>query len=118
MVAELTNTYLTVLGGQTTDAYGDLQDAATVQTAHVPAFLAETRQTVWDPVAQEPRTVRTIQARISTWTTIQAGFESQQLVDETTGDVYFVEDVIYPPTIIGAPVDLRLTLRRVTGPSV
>lgn len=115
---EIANTFLTILAGQSTNAYGDLTDAGTVQTAHVPAFLAETRQTFWDPVAQEPRTVRTTTARVSTWNTILAGFESQQLVDENTGAVYYVEDVIYPPTIIGAPVDLRLTLRRVTGPGV
>ena len=109
---------MSIVGGQATNAYGDLADAGTVQTAHIPALLAETRQTFWDPVAQVPRTVRTIEARVSTWNPISSGFESQQLVDESTGDVYFVEDIIYLPSIIGAPVDLRLTLRRVTGPTV
>lgn len=105
-----------MLTGQSTDAFGDLQDAGQVQTSHIPAYLAEMRATVWDPATQQPRTVRTIQARVSTWNNILAGFESQQLLDESTGDVYWVEDIIYPPTIIGAPVDLRLTLRRVSGP--
>ena len=107
-----------MLGGQSTNAYGDLADAGAPQIAHVPAFIAEKRQQVWDPVSQIPRTVRTINCHVSSWLNLQAGFESQQIVDETSGDVYFVEDIVYPPTIIGAPVDLILQLRRVTGPTV
>jgi len=117
VVAEIANTYVTFLTGQSTDAWGNLADAGTPQTSHIPAFLAETRQTTWDPATQMPRTVRNITLRVQPFFPIEAGFESQQILDETTGEVFYVESVVAVPTIIGAPTDYRITLRRVTGPS-
>ena len=117
MVAEIMNTMITLLTGQATDAWGNLVDAGTPATTHIPAFLAETRETTWDPATQMPRTVRNITLRVQQWFPVYAGFESPQILDETTGEVFFVEDVVIPPTIIGAPVDPRIHLRRVTGPT-
>ncbi len=40
---------------------------------------------------------------------------SDQILNERTGDKYIVESVETPPSITGAPVDTRLSLRRITG---
>lgn len=108
------NTQVTLFrGGTAKNAYGDKIDAELVPyMQHVPACLTETSQNVLDPATQTPMTVRSSQLLIPTWT---GALESDQVMDEATGDLYAVIDIVNPPTIIGAPVDLRLTLRRVTA---
>jgi type IV secretory pathway VirB3-like protein len=44
--------------------------------------------------------------------------DTDRLLDETTGDTYIVVSVTRPPTIIGAPVDLVLSLKRISANSV
>jgi len=40
---------------------------------------------------------------------------TDRLLDERTGDIYMIIAVTKPATIIGAPVDTVLQLRRVTA---
>lgn len=115
MVAAVANTYVSVLRGTVVDEYGDVQDSGVAVFTRVPASLVETQRTVFDPATQLPRTVR------STVCVIQDGLgltNSDQIVDEQTGDKYAVEEIVKPPTLDGAPVDITLTLRRVTGITV
>lgn len=112
MVAEVANTYVSVLGGTVVDEYGNIQDASVVLHSRVPAALAEVSRTVFDPATQSPRTVRSVVCNVSRWLGVTS---SNQLLDETTGNTYAVEEILLPPTLMGAPVDVVLTLRRVTG---
>lgn len=117
-VGNLANTTVSILSGTVTDAFGDTIDASTITAEGVPACLVETRETALDVATQTPRTVRSITCWVPPWSGVEAGTEGQQLKDETTGDVYFIESVVRPSTLIGAPVDYRLSLRRVSGPDV
>lgn len=112
MVAEVANTTVSVLRGTTTDAYGDVQDASTPVFTGVPAVLVETGRNVMDPATQTPRTVR------ATTCVVPDGLgvtNADQILDETSGQKYAITEIVRPPTLMGAPVDIVLTLKRVTG---
>jgi hypothetical protein len=117
-VADLANTTVTLLGGRSANEFGDLVDEALVQAQGVPACIVEVSERAWDPASQVPRTVRNITGWIPAWAGVMAGFEGQQIVDEKTGDVFFIEDIVRPSNLTGAPVDVRMSLRRVSGPNV
>ena len=106
----LANTYASVLRGTTADAYGDVDDAATVVHADVPAAIVESSMTVMDPGAQVPRTVRAITCMLPGWADV---LNSDRLQDPS-GRIYEIESVEAQPSL-GYPPDTILTLRRVTG---
>jgi hypothetical protein len=112
MVAEVANTTVSVLGGTTIDAYGNVRDASIVLLAGVPASLVETSRQVSDPSTQAPRTVRSVTCVVPDWAGVTL---SSQLRDESTGQTYAVEEILRPSTLMGAPVDTVLTLRRITA---
>lgn len=115
MVAQVQNTLVSLYrAGTTTNGFGDVVDepGEFPYMQHVPACLTERSQIVQDPATQEPMTVRAIQLLIPPWTN---ALESDQVMDESSGDIYSVQDIVKPPTTIGAPVDLLLTLRRVAA---
>ena len=112
MVAAVANTRVSILRGTTTDAYGDIQDAEVALYTGVPAALVETARTAFDPSTQTPRTVRSITCVIPDGLSVT---NSDQILDEPTQQRYAIEEILRPPTLIGAPVDIVLTLRRVTG---
>lgn len=94
------------------NAAGDEIDSTTPLYTDIPASLVERSKVVLDPATQTPRTVRDIVCVIPSWTDV---VNTDRIQDETSGYVYAIEDVTYPPTLMGAPVDEVLTLRRVTG---
>ena len=112
MVAAVANTTISLLRGTTTDAYGDTADAGIPILTAVPASVVETARSVLDPATQTPMTVRSTTCIVPAWTGV---LNSDQIKDEATGDLYAIEDILMPPTLMGAPVDITLTLRRVTG---
>lgn len=113
MSAQARNTTISLFRGTTTNAYGDIIDSgAGPLMRQIPAALYETAASVLDPATQTPMTVRSTECLLPSWT---GALNSDQIRDEATGDLYMVEEIIAPPTFIGAPVDLRLTLRRVTA---
>jgi hypothetical protein len=78
----------------------------------LPATLVETGKSVQDPSTPTPRTIR----EISCWVPLWAGVKSTDRIrDQRTGDVFMVISVTRPPTIIGAPVDEVLQLKRVSA---
>lgn len=109
---EIVNTAISVLRGTNVDAWGNLQDSGTPYLQGVPACLAETSKSVFDRVSQTPRTVRTTTCVLPDWVDVTT---ADQIADETTGSRYAIEDILRPPTLMGAPVDVVLTLRRVTA---
>lgn len=113
-VAETANTSCTIYRGTTSNQFGDQVDSNTPFMEHLPATLVETGRRTQDPSTPTPRTVREVLLHLPFWT---GANEGDRILDERTGDVYMVITVTRPPTIIGAPVDLLLNLKRVTANS-
>lgn len=112
MVAEIQNALVTILRGTTVTAYGDVADNRQPILPGIPASLLETAQTVLDPATQTPMTIRAVTCYVPAWTGV---LNSDQILDQTTGDVYAITEVVRPPTLTGAPVDLKLILRRISA---
>lgn len=112
MVAEVQNTTVTVLRGTTVNDYGDTVDSDTPVFSGLPACLTETGKTVQDPSTTSPRTIRQVQCIVPQYAAV---VNTDQVVDESTGQKYMVIGVTMPPTLMGAPVDTVLDLKRVTA---
>lgn len=112
MGAETANTSVTVLRGTTTNWAGDEVDASVAVIEHLPVTLAETGKTVQDPSSATPRTIRQITCIVPAYAGV---LNTDRIRDEATGDVYIVLATTRPPTIIGAPTDRVLDLKRVSG---
>lgn len=113
-VAETANTRCSVLRGTTANWAGDEIDANVPVIEHMPATLIETGHKTQDPSSPTPRTIREITLRLPYWSGVT---DKDRILDEKTGDVFMVISVTRPPTIIGAPVDLLISLKRVTANS-
>lgn len=111
-VAEVANVTISVLRGTTYNAYGDLVDDNQVFMENLPAFLAETGKTVQDPSSPTPRTVREIVCHVPQYVGI---LDTDQIVDERTGDKFMIISVTRPPSLIGIPMPAVLGLKRVTA---
>jgi hypothetical protein len=114
MGAETANTTCSVLSGSTVNQFGDSIDANSPRISSLPITLIETGKSVQDPSTPTPRTIRQIYANVPEWAGIT---NDDRIYDERTGDTYIIVAVTKPPTIIGAPVDTVLQLRRVTANS-
>lgn len=114
MGAETQNCAVSILRGTTTNWAGDEVDANVPVIEHLPATLIETGHKTQDPSSPTPRTIREITLRLPYWSGVT---DSDRILDERTGDTYMVISVTRPPTIIGAPVDLLISLKRVTANS-
>jgi hypothetical protein len=114
-VAETANTRVSVLSGTTVNWAGDEIDANDPVIEHLPATLIETGRKTQDPSSPTPRTIREITLRLPYWSGVT---DEDRILDENTQDIYMIISVTRPPTIIGAPVDLVLSLKRVTANSV
>lgn len=115
MVAETQNCQITVFRGTTVNWAGDEVDANTPLIEHLPATLIETGHKTQDPSSPTPRTIREITCRLPYWSGVQ---DTDRIMDERTQDVYIVISVTRPSTIIGAPADLVLSLKRISANSV
>src|SRR5581483_278244 len=111
MVAETRNSTISVMRGTTTNWAGDIVDANVPVIEHLPATLIETGHKTQDPSSPTPRTIREITLRVPYWSGL---LDSDRVLDERTQDIYIVISVTRPPTIIGAPVDLVASLKRIT----
>jgi hypothetical protein len=115
MTMEAANTTVTVLRGQGVNAYGDVTDDLTAVFTGIPVPLVETKQDLFDPLTQTPRTVRSIECHLPSWVGL---LNTDRIQDDSTGDVYAVTEVTMPPTLIGIPVDTVATLKRITSSGV
>ena len=119
MVAEVANCTVSILRGVGYDEYGDISDDMAAVTPGIPAVLIETSRSVFDPATQTPRTVRSATCRVPAWTKV---LNTDELRNDLTGDIYSVEDITRPPTLMttqaGGREDLVLTLRRITAAGV
>jgi hypothetical protein len=112
MGAETANVAVTIMRGTTTDPYGDTQDDLQPFAQGVPATLVETAQVVFDPGSQIPRTVRAITCIVPSFIGV---LDTDQIQVPAAGDTFMIEDVVTQPNLTGAPADVKLILRRVTG---
>jgi hypothetical protein len=103
------------LRGTTTNWAGDEVDSNVPFISGLPITLIETGKTVQDPSTATPRTIRQITAIVPEWAGV---LNTDRLLDESTGDTYIIISVTRPPTIIGAPVDTVLGLKRISANSV
>jgi hypothetical protein len=107
------NTQVSLYRSTVINAFGDVQQVrGSPLYAGLPACLVERTGQVLDPATQTPMTVRGSVLYLDPWVEPQV---ADQIVDSATGDLYAVEEVIRPPTIIGVASDVRCSLRRVTG---
>lgn len=114
MGAETANTSATILRGTTSNWAGDMVDANEPVITGLPVTLVETGKTVQDPSSQTPRTIRQITCIVPEYAGV---LNTDRIMDEATGDVYIVLAVTRPPTIIGAPTDRVLDLKRISSNS-
>ena len=112
MGAETVNTYASLLRGTGVNQFGDQVDAATPVITCLPVTLAETGKTVQDPSSATPRTIREVVCLVPQYAGV---INTDRILDEGTGQVYIVISVTTPPTIIGAPVDTVLSLKRISA---
>ena len=114
MGAETANTTATVFRGTTSNQFGDEIDSNVPLITNLPVTLIETGKSVQDPSTPTPRTIRQITCIVPEWAGV---LNTDRIMDERTQDVYIIISVTKPPTIIGAPVDTVLGLKRITANS-
>jgi hypothetical protein len=86
----LATTTVSILGGTSTDDFGDETDGTTVLASQVPASLIESTRTAMEPVTGTPRIVRTHVCRLPPGTTVD---ETHRIKDEQTDEIYIVVSV-------------------------
>jgi hypothetical protein len=109
------NRRITVLRGETVNAWGDVSNVGTPVYTDVPAAIAETTQEAFDPATQRPQIIRSIKAALPGWADIQL---TDTLLDPFTGWFYMVEDLMQEPGIGIYPPRQILTLRMRSGVTV
>ncbi len=112
MGAETANTSAAVYRGTAENQFGDQIDADIPVIQGLPVTLIETGKQVQDPSSSTPRTIRQVLCIVPDYAGIS---NTDRIYDEATGEVYIVIGVTRPPTLIGAPTDITLDLKRVSA---
>lgn len=98
-------------GGETpTDQYGDSVESADPTAVGIPAAIHTGRETVATESDANAVVVWYFTGRVPAGTAITA---AQRVRDESTGEIYVVDNVVRVPSST-MPQDIRLDLRRVT----
>ncbi|WP_445520439.1 hypothetical protein [Streptomyces sp. NEAU-174] len=104
----MATTTVSVLGGTTTDEFGDEKDTETPLATGIPASLMEATRQAFEPVTGTPRIVRTHVCRLSPATSVT---EENRIRDEQSGEIYIVVSVTRNANPVMAQ-PLRLDLKR------
>jgi hypothetical protein len=83
----LATTTISILGGSSTDEFGDETDGITAVVTGLPVSLIESTRTAMEPVSGTPRIIRTHICRLPPGTAVD---ETNRIKDETTGEIYIV----------------------------
>ncbi|MCX4704356.1 hypothetical protein [Streptomyces sp. NBC_01373] len=83
----LATTTVSILGGSSTDGFGDETDGTTVLASAISASLIESTRTAMEPVTGTPRIIRTHICRLPPGTDID---EDKRIKDEQTNETYIV----------------------------
>lgn len=104
----ISTTTVSILGGTSTDAFGDDTDGTTVLASSIPASLIESTRTAMEPVTGTPRIIRTHVCRLPPDTAVD---ETVRVKDEQTNETYIVVAVTRNANpVIAQP--LRADLKR------
>lgn len=114
-VLRFMNRRVTVLRGVAANAYGDESDVGTPYLTGVPAAIAETSQTAFDPATQRLSVIRAIKCIMPGWAGVE---ETDTIVDPATGWAYMIEDLQQEPGLGYYPPRTILTLRLRSGVAV
>lgn len=101
-------TTVSILGGETEDAFGDPADNSTVSASGIPASILEQSRQGTDRATGAARVIRYITGRLPANTTVS---EDNRIRDERTGFVYTIDSVSRQASFVGTP-DLKLDLHR------
>jgi hypothetical protein len=110
MVAEAANATVTVLRAAATTKYGQPDGWVTLYSG-VPAILVDTLAGNANVSDTTPTGTRTVECHLPAAVGLRG---SDHVRDEATGLLYLVGEISQPPTLIGAPVDTKVTLQLVT----
>lgn len=110
MVAEAANATVTVLRATATTKYGQPETWTALYTG-VPAVLVDNLRGNPNTSDTTPTGTRTVECHLPQAVGLRG---SDQIRDEATGNLYLVGTITQPPTLIGAPVDTKVTLQLVT----
>lgn len=111
MVAEAANATVTILRATVPTKYGQ-PDGWTALYTGVPAVLVDSLSGNPNVNDTTPTGTRTVECHLPASVGLLG---SDQVRDEMTGLLYLVGDISQPPTLIGAPVDTKVTLQLVAG---
>ena len=104
----LATTRISILGGSSTDAFGDETDGTAVLASGIPVSLTESTRTAMEPVSGTPRIIRTHVCRLPPGQQID---ETNRIKDEATNEIYIVVAVTRNANpVIAQP--LRADLKR------
>jgi hypothetical protein len=112
MGAETQNAVCDVLRGSTSNWAGDEVDANEPYITGLPVTLVETGKSIQDPSTPTPRIIREVLLIAPAYAGL---LDTDRIRDQATGNIYMIMSVTRPPTIIGAPTDRVLALKRVSG---
>jgi hypothetical protein len=112
MGAETQNAVVDVLRGSRSNWAGDEVDANDPFITGLPATLIETGKTIQDPSTPTPRIIREVLCIVPEYAGV---LDTDRIRDHATGNLFMIMSVTRPPTIIGAPTDRVLSLKRVGG---
>ena len=105
------NTRVSILRGTVTNEHGDTVDTQTQVHTGVPASLIETTRRTYLPAEGAHRVIRSVTCRVTHGTDVLKG---DRIRDESTNQVYIVEDLNDNP---GSPAhlpDVVIALTRTT----
>lgn len=111
MVAEAANATVTILRASTATKYGQ-PDGWVPLYSGVPAVLVDSLSGNSNTTQTTPTGTRTVECHLPTSLGLTG---SDQVRDDTTGQLYVVGEISQPPTLMGAPVDTKVTLQLVAG---
>ena len=106
----IANTVVTIMRGESTDAYGDPYDNASIAASGVRAAITERSRQAGRTVDGQRRVIRTVDGRLPAGTDVRT---SDRLVD-ADGTVFTVDSVDCPRSFATSN-DVHLILRRVTA---
>lgn len=112
MVAEFATGTCAVFRGTSENQFGDAIDVDIPVIQGLPCAIIETGKTTQDPSSQTPRTIRDVVAYVPQYAQV---VNTDRILDEVRGDIYIVISVTRPPSLIGAPVDAVLGLKRISA---
>lgn len=111
MVAEAANVTVTILRATTPTKYGQPNDWVPLYSG-VPAVFVDSLSGNSNTTSTTPTGTRTVECHLPAVLGLRG---SDQIRNDTNGRLYLVGEISEPSTLMGAPVDTKVTLQLVSG---